>query len=80
MSGGLLPCPGMADGSCVRSDPRIIKQTDTFCTFQCYTCKVVYVETFPRYDSSAKYENYRKRITAIEQQQKAHDRRTRYHT
>lgn len=80
MSGGLLPCPGLADGSCVRSDPRILKQTDTFCTFQCATCKVIYIETFPNSDNKARDENYRKRISEIRRQQQQHDRRTRFFT
>ena len=71
----LLPCPNSLQGECPRSDPKIIKQTDKFCTFQCYTCKLVYVETFPNYDDSAKYENYRKKLAQIERQQKAADSR-----
>jgi len=76
----LLPCPNSLEGTCKRSDPRIIKQTDGFCTFQCATCKGIYVETLPKYDDKAKYENYQKKLAQIERQQKQHDSRPVYFT
>ena len=75
----LLPCPNHTEGRCPKSDPRIVKQTDSFCTFQCATCAGIYVETFPNYDDRAKHENYRKRLASIEREQKQRESRPSYH-
>ena len=78
--GSILPCPNAREGTCPKSDPIIQKQTQKFCTFFCRTCKTMYVETFPNYDSEAKNQNYRKKLESLEQQQKSRESRTRYFT
>jgi hypothetical protein len=76
----LLPCPNSLENKCPKSDPRIVKQTESFCTFYCATCGTAYVETFPRYDDRAKSENYQKRLAEIERTQKQRDSRPIYFT
>lgn len=49
-------CPNFRERSCQQSEVVLCKETDDAFLFQCRTCKCRFIETKPRYDAKAKYE------------------------
>jgi hypothetical protein len=74
----LPPCPNFTEGTCIRSEVIVAKETDDAFIFNCRTCGCVNIFPKDRNEKHAKYQSFLKQKFDMEQRRKSAERAPSY--